>query len=337
MRKRYAFIGCILALTAIIPNELIAQRKVTIKLASMAPENTPWGDALNRMSRAWAEVSNGQVELRVYHNGVVGEEGDVLQKLKLNQIQAAVLTSFGINQISPEVMTLSAPFFIRNDDELKAVLDALKPELESRINAKGFQTLTWAKSGWVKIFSKTPVFVPADLKRMKMGTNPDAAELTHAFTAMGYQMVPIGGNDILIALNSNQIQALYQSPLIVGALQIFGVAKNMASINVAPFMAGIFLNQRAWRSIPDQYKSEIIRRSDLIARDIDVSVTRLEADAVKTMTGYGLTVNQISPNQEQEWYNDVERSMDALLGTAFDRDIYRRVQNILADYRGRKR
>jgi TRAP-type C4-dicarboxylate transport system substrate-binding protein len=303
----------------------------------MAPENTPWGDALNRISRAWSEVTRGEVELIVYHNSVVGEEKDVLQKLKLNQIQAAVFTSFGINLISPEIMTLSAPFLIRNDDELKAVLDPLKPDLESKINEKGFQTLTWVKSGWVKIFSTKPVRQPADLKKMKFGTSTDTPELTQAFKNMGYQMIPVGGNDTLIALNSRQIEAIYQSPLIVGSLQIFGVAKYMTSMNVAPFMAGIFLNQRAWRTIPDQYKAELIRRSDLIAREIDASVTRLEADAVKTMTGYGLSVTQISPEDAQLWYADAERGIESLLGTTFNRDVYRKIQSILTDYRNRKK
>ncbi|MDR0525546.1 MAG: TRAP transporter substrate-binding protein DctP [Spirochaetaceae bacterium] len=336
-RKISVFIGCMLLAGLAHPCGLFAQRKITIKLASLAPENTAWGDALNRISRAWSEVTRGEVELVVYHNGVVGEEKDVLQKLKLNQIQAAVFTSFGISLFYPKIMTLSAPFFIRNDDELKAVLDELKPELEKDINAQNFQTLTWVKSGWVKIFSKSPVFVPEDLKRLKMGTSTDTPELTQAFKNMGYNMIPIGGNDTLIALNSNQIQAVYQSPLIVGSLQIFGVAKHMTSMNVAPFMAGIFLNQRAWRTIPDQYKAELIRRSDLIAKEIDLSVTRLEDQAVKTMTTYGLVVNQINPDQAQQWYDDAKKGIDRLLGTTFDRNLYQRIQGILENYRNRKR
>jgi TRAP-type C4-dicarboxylate transport system substrate-binding protein len=337
MKKLSLCIGCVLLLGAMYPFGAFAQRKVTIKLASIAPENTPWGDALNRIAQAWAEVSGGEVELRIYHNAVAGEEQDVLQKLKINQMQGAVLTSFGISLISPEVMTLSAPFLIRNGDELKTVLTALKSELESKINAKGFQTLSWANMGWVNIFSKTPVFVPADLKRLKMGTRPESPELAHAFRSMGYQMVTVGINDTLIALNSNQIQALYMPPLFAGSLQLFGAAKNMLSINVAPMMAGIFLNERAWRAVPERYRAELIRRSSAIIDGIEASVARLETDAVKTMTSYGLTVNQVSPEQAQLWYADAERGIDSLLGTTFDRDLYRRVQSILGEYRSRSR
>ncbi|MDR0525289.1 MAG: TRAP transporter substrate-binding protein DctP [Spirochaetaceae bacterium] len=333
MKKILVCLGGILLLTGMNPGWTFGQRKVTIKVASIAPENTPWGEALNRLAKAWSEVSGGEVELRVYHNGVAGNEGDVLQKLKINQIQGAVLTSFGINLISPEVMTLSAPFLIRTSEELKRVLEALKPELELKISAKGFHTLTWANAGWVTFFSKSPVFIPSDLKRLKIGTRPEAPELAYAFRSLGYQMVTVSDNDILIALNSNKIQAFYQSPLFAGAMQLFGSAQHMTSLPVAPFMAGIFLNEPGWRAIPERYKPEFMRRAEAISGEINASVIRLEADAVKTMTQYGLKVHQIAPNQAQLWYSEVDGAIDSLLGAAFDRAVYQRVQALLADFR----
>jgi TRAP-type C4-dicarboxylate transport system substrate-binding protein len=315
------------------PGMLFAQRKLTIKLASMVPENTPWGAALNEMSKEWARVSGGTVELRVYHNGVLGGEESVLSQLRLNQIQGAVFTSAGLSLIDREIMTLSAPFFIRNDAELARVLRDLKPDLEGKINEKGFFTLAWAKSGWVKIFSRREVFVPNDLKRQKLATSPESPELSQAFKTMGYQMVPVSMNDILVSLNSGMIDAVYQSPALVGGMQIFGIAKNMASINIAPFMGGIILNGRAWQRIPDAYKPGLMEVSRRIADDISNSISRLEGDVIKTMTSYGLKINQISPEQEQIWYADVERAMPNLLGVTFDRELYQKIDRILQQYR----
>jgi TRAP-type C4-dicarboxylate transport system substrate-binding protein len=315
------------------PRMLFAQRKVTIKLASMVPESTPWGAALNRMSQEWATVSHGEVELRVYHNGVAGGEEDVLRKLRLNQIQGAVFTSAGLNLITPEIMTLSVPFFIRNDAELARVLNDIKPDLEGKINEKGFFTLAWAKSGWVKIFSRREVFVPQDLKRQKLATSPDTDEMSQVFKIMGYQMVSVTMNDILVSLNSGMLDAVYQSPVLVGGMQLFGITKHMASINIAPFMGGIILNQRAWSRVPEVYKPALVEVSRRIAEDISDSITKLESDVIKTMTSYGLTVNQISPEQEQAWYSDVERAMPALLGTTFNRELYQKISGILQQYR----
>jgi TRAP-type C4-dicarboxylate transport system substrate-binding protein len=287
------------------------------------------------MAREWSAVTNGEVELLVYHNGIAGSEGDVLRKLKGNQVQAAILSSFGLNSIvlNHEIMTLSCPFLIRNNAELDLILQELKPELETRINREGFFTLAWSKAGWVKFFSKAPVFVPGDLKRQKLGINEQEPALMDAFKAMGYQLVPVAMNQVLIYLNGGMIDAVYQSPVNVGGLQIFGVAKNMASINIAPFMGGIVMNQTAWRSIPDRYKPELLRITKRLEAELDAAIQQLEADAIATMKNYGLIINEISPAQEQIWYDDVARVLPSLLGTAFNREIYERIETLLKAHR----
>ncbi|GHV60706.1 hypothetical protein AGMMS49587_02950 [Spirochaetia bacterium] len=308
-------------------------RVTTIKLASLVPENTPWGDALNKMAAEWAAATNGEVELKIYHNGSAGSEADALRKLKMNQIQAAILSTFGLNAITPGIMTLSCPFLIRDNTELDLVLNDLKPDLEQGINDKGFYFLAWSKVGWVKFFSKAPVFTPADLKRQKLGTNENEPALMDAFKAMGYQMVPVAMNQVLVYLNGGMIDAVYQSPVNVGGLQIFGMAKNMASINVAPFMGGIVMNQTAWRSIPDKYKPELLRISRKLETGLDASIQQLEADMIETMRDYGLEINQLSPAQEQLWFDDVNRIVPSLFGTTLDKTIYGRIEGILQAHR----
>jgi TRAP-type C4-dicarboxylate transport system substrate-binding protein len=334
--SRFLILGIILW-GVLAPGPVYAQRRrVTIKLASLVPENTPWGAALNRMAAEWRSASNGEVELTVYHNGVAGTEGDVLRKLKGNQIQAAILSSFGLNTITPgrEIMTLSCPFLIRDNEELDLVLNSIKPDLEARINREGFFVLAWSKAGWVRFFSKQPVFVPADLKRQKLGTSEQEPALMDAFKAMGYQMVPVSMNQALVYLNGGMIDAVYQSPINVGGLQIFGVAKNMASINIAPFMGGIVMNQAAWRSIPEQHKPALLRIAKRLETELDTSIQQLEASAITTMVDYGLKINQVSPAQEQLWYDDVRRIMPSLLGNTFNRELYEKIEALLRGHRG---
>jgi TRAP-type C4-dicarboxylate transport system substrate-binding protein len=310
-----------------------ASEKITIKLASLVPENTPWGVALNRMAVEWAQASNNEVELKVYHNGTQGSEADVFRKLKSNNVQAAILTSFGLNSITPEIMAISCPFLIRNEAELDFVLNNLKSELEQKINSKHFFMLAWSKTGWVRFFSKAPVYVPADMKKQKLGTNESDTNLMDAFKAMGYNMVPVAMKDILISLSGGQIEAVYQSPVNAGGMQIFGLAKNMASINIAPFMGGIVMNETAWKRIPDKYKPELLRIAKRHERELDGAIQKLEAETIATMQNYGLVINRLSPAQEQLWYDDVEKTLPKLLGTTFNKEMYEKIETLLKDFR----
>jgi TRAP-type C4-dicarboxylate transport system substrate-binding protein len=312
---------------------LFAQRKITIKLASLVPENTPWGAAINKLSKDWADATNGEVELVVYHSGVAGDEAEVLRKLKLNQIQAAIFTSGGLNSIMPEVMALSYPFLIRNNAELDAVLEKLKPELDAKIQQNGFVTLAWARAGWVKVFSRSPVYTPADLRRLKLGTSPEELQMIQAFKTMGYQMIPVKMNDILVSLNGGMIDAVYQSPVAVAGYQIFGIAKNMMDFNVAPFMGGILMNQAAWRRIPERYKPKLQSLCKQVEIDVGGSIANLETEAVTTMGKYGLIINQPSAQQIQEWYTETDKYKDNLVGPIFNREFYQKIDAVLQDYR----
>jgi TRAP-type C4-dicarboxylate transport system substrate-binding protein len=322
---------CIVLCMVVSP--IFAQRKQILKIASVAPESTPYGAALNKMAADWAAATNGEIEVRIYHNGVAGNEADIIRKIKMGQLQGGVLTAFGLNIITPEMLTLSTPFTIRNDGELDAVINTLRPTLEKNIEAEGFISLAWSKAGWIKVFSKKPVFVPADLKAQKLGTNPTEPELTQAFKAMGFNVVPVNNNEILVALNSGMAEAVYNSPLMVGGLQAFALAKNMASINICPFVGGMVLSRNAWQRIPEKYRSALMDINRKMELDLNTSIQKLEEDAIRDMNRLGLIINTVSPEQHETWYRETEQGIKSLIGTTFDKTTYDQMMMILNEYR----
>ncbi|GHV73809.1 C4-dicarboxylate ABC transporter substrate-binding protein [Spirochaetia bacterium] len=337
MVKKASLLAAIVLLV-VSPLSVYSQRRparqITVKLASMVPANTPWGAALNRMAGEWAAATNGEVRMQIYPSGTQGTEADVLQKLNMNVIQAAVFTSFGLNKIAPEMMTFSCPLLIRNDDELTLVFDAIKPELEAKIDGQNYHSLALVKGGWIKIFSKGPVFIPADLKRMNIGSDPNEPGMTQVFKSMGYQVVPIASNRTLIALNGGTIEAVYMSPIAAAGMQYFAVAKNMAGLNIAPFLGGIVMNKHAWEMIPERHRPAIQRITRRIGTEIEVSLAKLESDAIIAMTNHGLRINEVNPLQEQEWYADLEKAIPALLETpTFDRATYNEIDTLVKAYR----
>ena len=311
-------------------------RQIVIKLASMVPENTDWGQAVNKLAAEWSRVTGGEVQLRVYANGTQGNEDEVLRKLNTNTIQAAIFTSFGMTKLAPDILTLSCPFLIRSEAELDEVLKNVKGDFEAKINSQNYYTLAMVKAGWVKFFSRNPVLVPADLKKQKLGSIPSEPELAQTFRSMGYQVVMVEQNRILIALNGGTIDAIYMSPIFAAGAQFFGVAKNMASINIAPFMGGIVLNKQAWEAIPERHRGELVRVTRRVAAELEASLLKLESDTIRQMKQNGLRENPLSPQQREEWYADMARAIPGLLGSAFDRAMYNRIEGILKSYRSRQ-
>jgi TRAP-type C4-dicarboxylate transport system substrate-binding protein len=297
------------------------------------PENSPWGAALNKMAANVKIETGGAVDIIIYHNGVAGSEGDVLRKLRLNQIQAAILTSFGLNTITPEILALSCPFLIRNNAELDYVLSKLKPVLEERINQKGFQTIAWSKVGFVNFFSKYPARTPDEMRKTKMGTSDTEMNLINVFKSMGYQLVPEASDHILIDLNTGRVESLYQSPLSAASFQLFTVANNMMDFPIAPFMGGIVMNQTAWRQLPQNQRDIILKHAKVAEKDMDAELASLEKTALDMMKKHGLNVYKLTPAEEEIWIKDTEAAIPRLLGTTFDAGIYHQIVALLKEFR----
>jgi len=335
-KKRFKFLFLVMMFFIISPLFAQAQRAMTIRLASIVPENTPWGQAINRMAAEWSRVTNGEINVVVLHGGTAGDESQQMALLRSNQIQAAVFSSMGLNSITPELMAISYPFLIRNDAELDEVLRIIRPDLDARMQQSGFVTLVWARAGWIRIFSRTPVITPDDLKRIRLGTVPDEQQIIQAFRLMGYQIVPAQMTELLFALQSGRIDATYNSPIFVAGSQLFGIARNMSNINVSPFMGGILMNEVTWRRIPERHRPALLQVSKQMEREIEMSIANLEADAIRTMMRHGLRINELTPAQMQLWYDDTARYESRLIGgtnPTFNREYVLRINQILTEFR----
>ena len=334
----------VLALLILIPGRelLFAQRggrageTLEVKIASPLPKESPWGRTLDRIAAEWSRITGGQIRLRVLHGGTEGSEAKMHLSLSSNTIQAAVFTSFGLAAIDPGIMTMSAPFFIRNERELAEVMKELQPVLENRLNSGDYFMLAWSKAGFVNIFSKDPVYVPDELKRQKIASNPESEDMNTAFKTMGYQVVESDWLDVGQKLATGAVAAIYNNPAGVAAYQLHSMLKNMLTVNIAPVLGGIVLNQITWKKIGElnpRYQTELLKATRQIAESLDDSMQKTVNDAIQSMSREGLKVNRPNPAQEQLWYDDVERVVPVLLGTTYDRDLYRRINEVLVRFR----
>ena len=91
---RIRLIGiCLLVCLLVIGPAHAAEKSVIIKLATLAPEGSSWMKTFHALNKEVMEKTNNQVQFKMYGGGVMGDEDDVLRKMKIGQIQAAVLSS----------------------------------------------------------------------------------------------------------------------------------------------------------------------------------------------------------------------------------------------------
>ncbi|MDR2964736.1 MAG: TRAP transporter substrate-binding protein DctP [Treponema sp.] len=312
-----------------------AQDTIEVRLGSPLPRNSDWGRTLDRIAGEWGRVTNGEVRLRVIHDGLEGGDTKMLSSLNSNNIQAALLTSTGLSEICPPVMTVSAPFLIRNNEEFDVVLRDVLPVLEEQMSRSNFVVIAWSKAGWVYIFSREPVFTPDDLRRQKMGTAPELKDVNTAFRTMGFNLVEVDMIDLGNKMSSNEINAIYLMPEAISPLGLHRHLRNYLDMPIAPFIGAIVMNRVTWNNISTRNQQELIRVTQRIASEFDAQMLRTTVNAVASMQRDGLTVNRPSPQQQELWRSDMNRATPLLLGSTYDRNLYNRINRLLENYRNR--
>src|SRR5690242_2427247 len=116
LRARSAFASfaaaALAAAALLVPRA--AEAQVNIKLGTLAPSGSAWHNTLKEMGQKWSEVSGGKVKLTIYPGGVLGNEGDMVRKIRVGQLNAAALTTVGLHDVTPEPQAVTAPYAIRS-------------------------------------------------------------------------------------------------------------------------------------------------------------------------------------------------------------------------------
>src|SRR5882724_10605446 len=72
---------------------------LTIKLGSLAPAASPWELGLKRVAAEWERISDGRVTVKIYAGGIAGDEPDMLRKVRIGALNAALVTVTGLQSI----------------------------------------------------------------------------------------------------------------------------------------------------------------------------------------------------------------------------------------------
>jgi TRAP-type transport system periplasmic protein len=339
MRKTIRFAAAVLALAVLFTSGMpvvATNTAILIKLAMVPPKDTSYHRLLLEMSEKWRNLSNGDVKVTVYAGGTQGSEADVVMRMSTGQLQAGMLSVGGLAEIDPSVAALQEiPMLFRSLDEEEYVLDKLRPDLEARLRDKGFVTLFWGDSGWVRFFSRKDAARPADFKTMKIFvTASGSAKQMQIMQALGYRPVPLDMADALIQLQTGGVDAVPTLPLLALANQYYTVTKHMLELPWVPLVGATVVTEKAWNSIPLPLREPMLKAARDAGRQIQQAGRQENAQAIDTMTKRsGLQVHQLTPELEAEWRQFAESIYPKIRGTMVPEATFDQARHLVAEYR----
>jgi TRAP-type C4-dicarboxylate transport system substrate-binding protein len=97
------------------------------------------------MAAKWREAG---VTLTLYTDGVMGGEAETVRRMRVDQLQGAVLSVAGLAELDHSVTALQLmPMLFHSLDEVAYVRERMRPLLEKRLEEKGFGPVLLEKAG----------------------------------------------------------------------------------------------------------------------------------------------------------------------------------------------
>ncbi len=313
-----------------------AEKEVVIKLGTLAPEGNSWTKMLNALNAEVTKKTENKVQLKIYAGGVLGDEHDMLRKMKIAQIQGAALTSTSLAGIFKEMNVLQIPFLFQDYDEVDFVLGKMDTFLKKGFEDNGYILLGFSEVGFVYLMSSTiPISSVADIKKAKVWIQEGSHVAKAVFDEAGVTAIPLSVPDVLVGLQTGLVDVVYIPPTGAIGLQWFTKVKYLTNVPLAYVAGAIVISKDAFSRLSPAYQAILLESTQRHLSQLKAVARNENQQAIKVMVKQGVKIITPAKGQVDELRKLSNDAMARISGKAFSRATLDQVTSLLTNYRKR--
>ena len=320
--------------------------KYVVKIATLAPDGTVWMKVMRMVSKHVEEASGGEFRAKFYTGGVMGDEPDVVRKMKLGQLDGSGVSLTGVRLTCPEFQVLEMPFLFggENGDHVQAyeeaeyVLLKLYNEFDQYAQKNGYRIVAIASAGFAHICSENPLNnMLRDFPQQKVWQWEGETVMKAISKSLNVPTISLPLPDTLTALQTGMINAFYGTSIHVLAFQWNKYVNYIYEPAVFYTPSYVVVTERTWKKIPahigDFFFDEEAMR---IKREALRWIHEDDKKSLEILREQGANVVTIPPDQLKAMKEKTRRVWTEMSGKIFPAELLQKVEKLLADYRAEK-
>lgn len=305
-----------------------------IKFASLAPEGSTWLNVMKEYDAAIREESGGKLGFKIYSGGIMGDEKNVLRKIRLGQLHSAGFTGVGLGEILPEVRIFDSPFLFQNYEEVDFITAQFYDRFAKAFEEKGYILLGWAEVGFVYVFSNIPIQKKADMDKVKIWMWEGDPVARATFDALGIGARSLSVIEVMTALQTGMVDAVYTSPLAIIGLQWFTKVKYMMKFPLADATGAVLISKDKFDKLSPELQQILLKNGRKYLDKLKELSRQDNEKSIETLKKNGIQI--ISPPDNKELatlINSGQKARQLMVDKLFSHTLLEEVETSLQEFR----
>lgn len=312
------------------------------KAAVLFPEGTTWMKNIRKIVEEVKEKTDGACTFVIYTGGTQGDEPVVLGKMRLGQINMGFFSGMGLHKVDRAIEILEMPGLYdtsqgldRAYKEADFLHEKMLPVFQERFRKKGYELIALASQGFMYLYTTKRVQTYDEMRGLKWMLW--SGLLLNQKMCEGFQAncIPIAFPEILTALQTGLLDAVFINPLTLVSLQWHTEVKYVIDMPVTHGIGGLLITRKTWDKISPVHQQIIRDAFNKYLPQIHASNRRDDKTIADSLPEQG--IETIAPSKELlEKYNSVAQKMrQEMVGDLYPQEILDQVLAYLKEYRSK--
>ncbi|PKQ11228.1 MAG: C4-dicarboxylate ABC transporter [Alphaproteobacteria bacterium HGW-Alphaproteobacteria-1] len=263
----------------------------TLRFGHVGAPGSLFEATANHYAACVAEKSGGKVEVQTFGSSQLGTDKELLQKLKLGQVDFALPSSV-MSSVDAVFGIFEMPYIIKDRDHMRRVQDAMMDTFQSAAQDNGYHIVGLAENGFRHITNNTrPINTPEDLKGIKLRT-PNGEWRVKMFQQYGANPTPMAFSDVFTALQTGVIDGQENPYAQIASAKFQEVQKYLSITGHVYTPAYILASKNQFGKHSDEVRTVLTDCADETQTFTYETAAQMETDLLDVIKAAGVEVNE---------------------------------------------
>ncbi|MEW5735946.1 MAG: TRAP transporter substrate-binding protein DctP [Thermodesulfobacteriota bacterium] len=333
-RATLAAVCCGLLLGASPAGAQVKAPQYVLKAGTLAPKGVGWAKQVEEiLIPAIEKASDGDVRLKVYWGGVMGDDEDYLRKIRIGQLQAGGLSGAGAVMACPEFAVLELPFLFSGYDEVDYIRDRMTDSFDYYFAQNSLKLAWWVDQDFDQLYSsKNAMANLADFRETRFVTWYGPIEEA-VLRVLGAQAVPLDVPQIAQAWKAGTIDSGISPAIWMVGAQMYTVVRYVNPIKIRYSPVAIVISLDAWNGMPKVYRDRLMDSRKDVTRRFSEGSRRDNKKSLEAMISYGVEETKMTPENFAQVKERCMTVYDELAGEVYPVSLLQELLRYLKEFR----